>query len=73
VALSGFGDLTAEQDNLFLAPSNAAPSCRFGLPFVLHLEKTIAWDILQKEILEKMQYFLRPAACMQVRQMLRLV
>ncbi|NXJ94684.1 UBP31 hydrolase, partial [Corythaixoides concolor] len=38
----------------------------FGLPFVLHLEKTIAWDILQKEILEKMQYFLRPAACMQV-------
>ncbi|KAF1649459.1 Ubiquitin carboxyl-terminal hydrolase 31, partial [Eudyptes chrysocome] len=41
-------------------------SKRFGLPFVLHLEKTIAWDILQKEILEKMQYFLRPAACMQV-------
>ncbi|NXC20822.1 UBP31 hydrolase, partial [Corythaeola cristata] len=41
-------------------------SRRFGLPFVLHLEKTIAWDILQKEILEKMQYFLRPAACMQV-------
>ncbi|XP_052536492.1 ubiquitin carboxyl-terminal hydrolase 31 [Tympanuchus pallidicinctus] len=41
-------------------------SKRFGLPFVLHLEKTIAWDILQKEILEKMQYFLRPAACLQV-------
>ncbi|KFW64651.1 Ubiquitin carboxyl-terminal hydrolase 31, partial [Pygoscelis adeliae] len=41
-------------------------SKRFGLPFVLHLEKTIAWDILQKEILEKMQYFLRPTACMQV-------
>ncbi|XP_077842648.1 ubiquitin carboxyl-terminal hydrolase 31 isoform X2 [Macaca mulatta] len=39
---------------------------RFGLPFVLHLEKTIAWDLLQKEILEKMKYFLRPTACIQV-------
>ncbi|KAM6155217.1 ubiquitin carboxyl-terminal hydrolase 31 [Rhynchocyon petersi] len=39
---------------------------RFGLPFVLHLEKTIAWDILQKEILEKMKYFLRPTVCIQV-------
>lgn len=34
---------------------------------MLHLEKTIAWDLLQKEILEKMQYFLRPSACIQVR------
>lgn len=40
---------------------------------MLHLEKTIAWDILQKEILEKMQYFLRPAACLQVRQMFSLL
>ncbi|KAM6166534.1 ubiquitin carboxyl-terminal hydrolase 31 isoform 2-T2 [Erethizon dorsatum] len=39
---------------------------RFGLPFVLHLEKTIAWDLLQKEILEKMKYFLRPTVCVQV-------
>ncbi|XP_058013697.1 ubiquitin carboxyl-terminal hydrolase 31 [Ahaetulla prasina] len=39
---------------------------RFGQPFVLHLEKTIPWDLLQKEILEKMQYFLRPSACIQV-------
>ncbi|XP_038619462.1 ubiquitin carboxyl-terminal hydrolase 31 [Tachyglossus aculeatus] len=39
---------------------------RFGQPFVLHLEKTIAWDLLQKEILEKMQYFLRPTVCIQV-------
>ncbi|XP_067390205.1 ubiquitin carboxyl-terminal hydrolase 31 [Emydura macquarii macquarii] len=39
---------------------------RFGQPFVLHLEKTIAWDLLQKEILEKMQYILRPSACIQV-------
>jgi hypothetical protein len=42
-------------------------SCgRFGLPFVLHLEKTVAWDLLQKEILEKMKYFLRPTVCIQV-------
>lgn len=41
---------------------------RFGLPFVLHLEKTIAWDLLQKEILEKMKYFLRPTVCIQVGQ-----
>ncbi|XP_053220304.1 ubiquitin carboxyl-terminal hydrolase 31 [Podarcis raffonei] len=39
---------------------------RFGQPFVLHLEKTIPWDLLQKEILEKMQYYLRPSACVQV-------
>ncbi|XP_063171108.1 ubiquitin carboxyl-terminal hydrolase 31 [Candoia aspera] len=39
---------------------------RFGQPFVLHLEKTIPWDLLQKEILEKMQYFLRSSACIQV-------
>ncbi|XP_037363323.1 ubiquitin carboxyl-terminal hydrolase 31 [Talpa occidentalis] len=39
---------------------------RFGLPFVLHLEKTVAWDVLQKEILEKMKYFLRPTVCIQV-------
>nr|XP_060642413.1 ubiquitin carboxyl-terminal hydrolase 31 [Anolis sagrei ordinatus] len=39
---------------------------RFGQPFVLHVEKTIPWDLLQKEILEKMQYFLRPSACLQV-------
>ncbi|XP_006872056.1 PREDICTED: ubiquitin carboxyl-terminal hydrolase 31 [Chrysochloris asiatica] len=39
---------------------------RFGLPFVLHLEKTVAWDLLQKEILEKMNYFLRPTVCIQV-------
>ncbi|XP_036926567.1 ubiquitin carboxyl-terminal hydrolase 31 [Sturnira hondurensis] len=39
---------------------------RFGLPFVLHLEKTVAWDLLQKEILEKMKYFLKPTVCIQV-------
>ncbi|KAM8961294.1 ubiquitin carboxyl-terminal hydrolase 31 [Pelodytes ibericus] len=39
---------------------------RFGQPFVLHLERNITWDILQKEILEKMQYFLRPSVCVQV-------
>lgn len=72
VALSEFGGPVAEQNSLLIVPSNVAPSCRFGLPFVLHLEKTIAWDILQKEILEKMQYFLRPAACLQVRQTVHL-
>ncbi|NWS77589.1 UBP31 hydrolase, partial [Crotophaga sulcirostris] len=60
----------AGNDKIVLLVCNRActgqQSKRFGLPFVLHLEKTIAWDILQKEILEKMQYFLRPAACMQV-------
>ncbi|NXV73613.1 UBP31 hydrolase, partial [Atlantisia rogersi] len=60
----------AANDKIVLLVCNRActgqQSRRFGLPFVLHLEKTIAWDILQKEILEKMQYFLRPAACMQV-------
>ncbi|KAJ6653890.1 hypothetical protein lerEdw1_007648, partial [Lerista edwardsae] len=39
---------------------------RFGQPFVLHLEKTIPWDLLQKEILEKMQHVLRPSVCVQV-------
>ncbi|NXJ79568.1 UBP31 hydrolase, partial [Trogon melanurus] len=60
----------AANDKIVLLVCNRActgqQSKRFGLPFVLHLEKTIAWDILQKEILEKMQYFLRPAACVQV-------
>ncbi|NXN31129.1 UBP31 hydrolase, partial [Nycticryphes semicollaris] len=60
----------ASNDKIVLLVCNRActgqQSRRFGLPFVLHLEKTIAWDILQKEILEKMQYFLRPAACVQV-------
>ncbi|XP_054247092.1 ubiquitin carboxyl-terminal hydrolase 31 isoform X2 [Indicator indicator] len=60
----------AASDKIVLLVCNRActgqQSKRFGLPFVLHLERTIAWDILQKEILEKMQYFLRPAACLQV-------
>ncbi|NWV22854.1 UBP31 hydrolase, partial [Origma solitaria] len=60
----------AANDKIVLLVCNRActgqQSKRFGLPFVLHLDKTIAWDILQKEILEKMQYFLRPAACLQV-------
>ncbi|XP_068063478.1 ubiquitin carboxyl-terminal hydrolase 31 [Anomalospiza imberbis] len=60
----------AANDKIVLLVCNRActgqQSKRFGLPFVLHLEKTIPWDILQKEILEKMQYFLRPAACLQV-------
>ncbi|NXN93325.1 UBP31 hydrolase, partial [Rhinopomastus cyanomelas] len=60
----------ATGDKMVLLVCNRActgqQSRRFGLPFVLHLERTVAWDVLQKEILEKMQYFLRPAACLQV-------
>uniref|UniRef100_A0A3Q1IVS2 ubiquitinyl hydrolase 1 n=1 Tax=Anabas testudineus TaxID=64144 RepID=A0A3Q1IVS2_ANATE len=29
---------------------------RFGNPFILYLERTVTWDILQKEILEKMRH-----------------
>ncbi|XP_069342070.1 ubiquitin carboxyl-terminal hydrolase 31 isoform X1 [Eulemur rufifrons] len=60
----------ARSDKIVLLVCNRActgqQGKRFGLPFVLHLEKTIAWDLLQKEILEKMKYFLRPTVCIQV-------
>ncbi|XP_056153201.1 ubiquitin carboxyl-terminal hydrolase 31-like [Lampris incognitus] len=39
---------------------------RFGNPFVLYLERSVTWDVLQKAILEKMQHFLRPGVCVQV-------
>uniref|UniRef100_A0A8C6TAH3 Ubiquitin carboxyl-terminal hydrolase n=1 Tax=Neogobius melanostomus TaxID=47308 RepID=A0A8C6TAH3_9GOBI len=39
---------------------------RFGLPFVLYLERTVTWDTLQKEILEKMRHLLRPGVYVQV-------
>lgn len=39
---------------------------RFGHPFVLYLERTVTWDILQKEILEKMRHLLRPGVFVQV-------
>ncbi|KAM7381764.1 hypothetical protein PAMA_012556 [Pampus argenteus] len=39
---------------------------RFGNPFILYLERTVTWDILQKEILEKMQHLLRPGVLVQV-------
>ncbi|XP_024140245.1 ubiquitin carboxyl-terminal hydrolase 31 [Oryzias melastigma] len=39
---------------------------RFGNPFILYLERTVAWDTLQKEILEKMKHLLRPGAFVQV-------
>lgn len=39
---------------------------RFGLPFVLYLERTVTWDALQKEILEKMRHLLRPGVYIQV-------
>ncbi|XP_029431895.1 ubiquitin carboxyl-terminal hydrolase 31 isoform X2 [Rhinatrema bivittatum] len=39
---------------------------RFGQPFALHLEKGITWEVLQREILEKLRCVLRPSMCMQV-------
>ncbi|XP_029933774.1 ubiquitin carboxyl-terminal hydrolase 31-like isoform X2 [Myripristis murdjan] len=39
---------------------------RFGNPFVLYLERTVTWDVLQKEILEKMRHLLRPGVFVQV-------
>ncbi|KAG8433125.1 hypothetical protein GDO86_017424 [Hymenochirus boettgeri] len=61
---------TTISDRIVLLVCNRAYSGqhgkRFGQPFVLHLERNITWDVLQKEILEKMQYFLRPSVCVQV-------
>uniref|UniRef100_A0A673WWS0 ubiquitinyl hydrolase 1 n=1 Tax=Salmo trutta TaxID=8032 RepID=A0A673WWS0_SALTR len=39
---------------------------RFGHPFVLYLERTVTWDVLQKEILEKMLHLLHPEVFVQV-------
>ncbi|KAM6905120.1 ubiquitin carboxyl-terminal hydrolase 31 [Xenentodon cancila] len=39
---------------------------RFGLPFVLYMDRTVTWDALQKEILEKMRHLLRPGVYVQV-------
>ncbi|KAE8284307.1 Ubiquitin carboxyl-terminal hydrolase 31 [Larimichthys crocea] len=39
---------------------------RFGNPFILYLERTVTWDVLQKEILEKMRHLLRPGVFVQV-------
>lgn len=41
-------------------------TCRFGNPFILYLERTVTWDVLQKEILEKMRHLLRPGVFVQV-------
>ncbi|KAJ0060210.1 hypothetical protein NL108_004061, partial [Boleophthalmus pectinirostris] len=39
---------------------------RFGNPFILYLERTVTWDTLQKEILEKMRHLMRPGVIVQV-------
>ncbi|KAM6957914.1 ubiquitin carboxyl-terminal hydrolase 31 [Aplochiton taeniatus] len=39
---------------------------RFGLPFVMYMERTVTWDTLQKEILEKMRHLQRPGVYIQV-------
>ena len=40
--------------------------CRFGNPFMLFVERTVTWDGLQKEILEKMKLLQRPGVLVQV-------
>lgn len=47
-------------------PNCAVAVLRFGLPFVLYMERTVTWDALQKEILEKMRHLLRPGVYIQV-------
>lgn len=39
---------------------------RFGNPFILYLERTVTWDTLQKEMLEKMKHIMRPGVNVQV-------
>ncbi|XP_036381713.1 ubiquitin carboxyl-terminal hydrolase 31-like isoform X1 [Megalops cyprinoides] len=60
----------AGADKIILLVCNRACSGhqgkRFGHPFVLYLERTVTWDVLQKEILEKMRHLLRPGVYIQV-------
>lgn len=49
-----------------LQPQPLVCVCRFGLPFVLYMDRTVTWDALQKEILEKMRHLLRPGVYVQV-------
>ncbi|KAI1896197.1 hypothetical protein AGOR_G00092330 [Albula goreensis] len=60
----------AGADKIILLVCNRACSGhqgrRFGHPFVLYLERTVTWDVLQKEILEKMRHLLRPGVFIQV-------
>lgn len=49
-------------------PRCSHDACRFGNPFILYLERTVTWDTLQTEILEKMRHLLRPGAIVQVNQ-----
>ena len=51
---------------LITTKRSALCCCRFGLPFVLYMERTVTWDVLQKEILEKMRHLLRPGVYIQV-------
>ncbi|MBN3271197.1 UBP31 hydrolase, partial [Polyodon spathula] len=44
----------------------ARQDIQFGHPFVLCVEQTVTWDVLQKEILEKMRHLLRPGVYIQV-------
>lgn len=53
-------------EKLISTNRNALCCFRFGLPFVLYMERTVTWDGLQKEILEKMRHLLRPGVFIQV-------
>ncbi|XP_071763429.1 ubiquitin carboxyl-terminal hydrolase 31-like [Centroberyx gerrardi] len=61
---------TGQADKIVLLVCNRAcagqQGRRFGNPFVLYLERTVTWDVLQKEILEKMRHLLRPGVFVQV-------
>lgn len=56
----------AKTSRQFKTVSVKSVCCRFGLPFVLYLERSVTWDVLQKEILEKMRHLLRPGVYIQV-------
>ncbi|XP_026853645.2 ubiquitin carboxyl-terminal hydrolase 31 isoform X2 [Electrophorus electricus] len=58
-----------ESDKMILLVCNRActghQGRRFGLPFVLYMDRAVTWDVLQKAILEKMHH-LRPGVYIQV-------
>ncbi|XP_076865380.1 ubiquitin carboxyl-terminal hydrolase 31 isoform X2 [Brachyhypopomus gauderio] len=59
-----------ESDKMILLICNRAftghQGRRFGLPFVLYMERTVTWDVFQKAILEKMHHLLRQGVYIQV-------
>ncbi|CAL8303448.1 unnamed protein product [Lota lota] len=62
---------TGQGDKIVLLVCNRAcagqQGRRFGNPFMLFVERTVTWDGLQKEILEKMKLLQRPGVLVQAR------